>query len=286
MGGCDTGFPAGGPHVLTARTTTRRQTVSDVLVGDVWLCSGQSNMEWTVRNALNADWEIQHSANDSIRHVTIPRSAATMPQDDFRPLEWKVAGPKTTQDFSAVCYYFARELQQGNRVPQGLINSSWGGTRIETWLSSQALRQLGGNDAKLELLAQFASDRAAASARWGREWQQWWKSQTVTRGTEPWSAGRTGEWKPAPAKLAQWENWGVSELAEYDGMMWYRARVKLSAAQAKQPAIRVARSHRRRRPRLDQRAAHRQWRGRRRARVPNPGQAAQGRRQLHCGQRI
>jgi sialate O-acetylesterase len=232
-------FPAGGPHVLTARTASRRQTVSDVLVGDVWLCSGQSNMEWAVRNALNADWEVQHSANDRIRHVAIPRLTAPTPLADFPvKLEWKAAGPNTTMHFSAVCYYFVRELQKTVDVPQGLIHSSWGGTRIETWLSAQALRQLGGNDANLELLGEYGSAPTTAAAHWGERWQKWWKSQAATAGTEPWSAGRApaGEWKPAPAQLTQWENWGVPELAGYDGMMWYRARVKLSAAQAKQNA--------------------------------------------------
>ncbi len=232
-------FPAGGPHVLSARTSTRRQVVSDVLVGDVWLCSGQSNMEWAVRNTINADSEVQHSANKTIRHVTIARAVASVPDADFRnPIEWKVAGPTTTEHFSAVCYYFARELQKTTRVPQGLINSSWGGTRIETWLSDAALRQLGGNDAKLSLLAEYGRDAGSASARWGGEWETWWKSQAVTQGIDPWAAGRspTGEWKAAPAQLTQWENWGVPELAAYDGMMWYRARVKLSAAQAKKAA--------------------------------------------------
>jgi sialate O-acetylesterase len=230
-------FPAGGPHALSARTAGRNQTVRDVLVGDVWLCSGQSNMEWAVRNTINAYSEVQHSANNTIRHVTIARAVASVPDADFRnPIEWKVAGPATTEHFSAVCYYFARELQKTTRVPQGLINSSWGGTRIETWLSDAALRQLGGNDAKLSLLAEYGRDAGSASARWGGEWQQWWKSQAVTQGIEPWSVGHSGEWKPAPAELTPWENWGVPELAEYDGMMWYRARVKLSAAQAKKAA--------------------------------------------------
>jgi sialate O-acetylesterase len=230
-------FRAGGPYTLTVRTVMRRQEVKDVLVGDVWLCSGQSNMEWAVRNTINAHSEVQHSANDTIRHVTIARDMAVAPHADLRHLpEWKVAGPSTTQDFSAVCYYFARELQKSTPVPQGLIHSSWGGTRIETWLSEQALRQLGGNDAKLDLLAAYERSPGTAAAYWGAQWQQWWKSQAVTRGIEPWAASRSGEWKPAPAELTQWENWGVPELAEYDGMMWYRARVKLSAAQAKKAA--------------------------------------------------
>jgi sialate O-acetylesterase len=231
-------MPAGGPHKLTARTPTREQSVTDVLVGDVWLCSGQSNMEFAVRSGLNASSEVQHSASNSIRHVTIPRYAAPAAVTDFPgKLDWKIAGPRTTGDFSAVCYYFARELQKSVAAPQGLIHSSWGGTRIETWLSTQALRQLGGNDTKLDMLGLYSSNRGAAAAEWGKEWQQWWLAQPATRGNLPWAAaGASGEWQRTPAELTQWETWGVPALAEYDGMMWYRSRVKLTAAQAKQGA--------------------------------------------------
>jgi sialate O-acetylesterase len=236
-------FPAmrtGGTHSITARTPTRTQSVKDLLIGDVWLCSGQSNMEWTVRNALNAGWEAAHSADNQVRHVAIPRSAALEPRADFAaPLEWLVAGPDTTPDFSAVCYYFARELKRtaSADVPQGMINSSWGGTRIETWLSRAALRQLGRDEHGLELLGQYAADRAAGSSQWGRELQKWWSAQPANQGVEPWIVEKgkaTGTWTPAPAKLTPWESWGVPALAEYDGMMWYRANVKLTAAQAKQ----------------------------------------------------
>ena len=230
-------FRAGGPYQLSARTSTREQQVKDVRVGDVWLCSGQSNMEWAVRNSLNAHSEVQHSANNTIRHVTIPRSAAAGPSADFAGrLEWKVAGPATTQDFSAVCYFFGRELQKTVNVPQGLINSSWGGTRIETWLSAHALRQLGGTEAMLDLLGAYAADPAVGAARWGREWQQWWSAQPATQGVLPWTTGKAaGEWQQVP-ELTQWENWNMPALAGYDGMVWYRARVKLSRAQAKQAA--------------------------------------------------
>jgi sialate O-acetylesterase len=230
---------SGGRHSLTARTATRTQKVKDLLIGDVWLCSGQSNMEWTVRNTINAGSEAQHSADDGIRHVAIPQWAALTPRADFADrLEWKVAGPETTPDFSAVCYYFARELKKTTDVPQGLINSSWGGTRIETWLSAQALQQLGGNDANLALLAEYARDPALGARHWGEGWQQWWKAQAVTKGIEPWASGRaaTGDWKPAPAELKTWEDWNEPALAAYDGQMWYRARVKLTSAQAKQAA--------------------------------------------------
>ena len=100
----------GGTHTLTARTATRSQTVNDLLIGDVWLCSGQSNMEWTVRNALNAGWEAAHSADNQVRHVAIPRFAALAPRADFAgPLEWKVASPETTPDFSAVAPVVSEE---------------------------------------------------------------------------------------------------------------------------------------------------------------------------------
>ena len=231
---------SGGTHALTARTATRSQTVRDLVIGDVWLCSGQSNMEFKVHSALNASWEAAHSADNGIRHVAIPRFAALAPRADFAgPLEWKVAAPDTTPDFSAVCYFFARELERTASVdvPQGMIHASWGGTRIETWLSPDALRQLGADDAKLALLGRYAADREAGSAEWGRELQKWWNAQPANRGVEPWSTGKaSGTWTPAPAKLVPWENWGVPELAEYDGALWYRAHVKLTAAQAKQAA--------------------------------------------------
>ena len=97
----------------------RQQQVDDVRIGDVWLCSGQSNMEWAVRNTINAESEVQHSANDTIRHVTIPRLTAATAAADFPvKLEWKVASPSTTQDFSAVCYY-CRWLRSRRPVSPG-----------------------------------------------------------------------------------------------------------------------------------------------------------------------
>ncbi len=231
-------LPAGGPHTLAARTATRAQNVADVLVGDVWLCSGQSNMEWPVRLALNADSEAAHSTNDSIRHVKIPNLASVAPRADFdASIEWRIAAPETTPHFSAVCYYFARELQKTTNVPMGLLNASWGGTRIETWLSAAALRALGGNDANLGLLGERARSVAAADAVWGEAWQSWWTAQPATRAIAPWTGGKnSGAWRAAPAQLGHWELWGEPALANYDGMIWYRARVKLAAAQAKQAA--------------------------------------------------
>jgi sialate O-acetylesterase len=231
---------AGGPHVLSARAGTREQKAVDLLIGDVWLCSGQSNMVWTVRASMNSRAEIAASANDGIRQVTIPMASNTSAREGFdKPLEWKAAGPDTTGDFSAACYFFARELAASQPVAQGLIVSAWGGSKIQPWMSEGAIRSLGGYDTALAVLETYRGDPSAAAQRWGEVWQRWWLDQTtVTRGSTPWLAvkGDAAAWKPAPAELTPWESWGVPALARYDGMVWFRARVKLNAAQAKLPA--------------------------------------------------
>lgn len=230
--------PAGGPHVLAARSGSRTQTVNDVLIGDVWLCSGQSNMEWPVRNTHDAWNEAALSANPRIRHVTIPRGSSPAPRAGFdAALEWKPAAPGNTGHFSAVCYYFARELQKSVNVPQGLIASSWGGSRIEPWMSDAALRQQAGYLPALDLLGEYRVNRPIAFWHWGETWQKWWQSQAATAGSQPWATrGDSGAWKPAPAGLGHWETWGQPGLSRLDGMVWYRTRVQLTAAQARQGA--------------------------------------------------
>jgi sialate O-acetylesterase len=230
-------LPAGGPLTLTAQAGSRSQQASDVLVGDVWLCSGQSNMEWPVRNTHDAGNEAGLSANPRIRHVTIPRGISAAPRENFdAPLEWKLAAPGNTEHFSSVCYYFVRELQKTVDVPQGIVHASWGGSRIEPWMSDGALRQQPGYLPALDLLGEYRVNKPVAFWHWGETWQKWWSSQAATAGRKPWTPGGAGEWRPAPAGLDYWETWGQPELSRYDGMVWFRARVKLTSSQAKQKA--------------------------------------------------
>jgi len=231
-------LPAGGPHTLTARTASRLQNADDVLVGDVYLCSGQSNMEFSVRGSLNSRAEIAASTNDRIRQVTIAKTSSTTPRDGVdKPLEWKIAKPETTGDFSATCYYFARELQKTVDTPIGLIVSAWGGSKIEPWMSEDAMRTVPGYETALAVSAEYRVDPAAAARHWGEHWQKWWRSQgQMYEAHQPWAASDGFYWNRAPAELTPWENWGFPYLARYDGMVWYRARVKLTSAQAKQAA--------------------------------------------------
>jgi sialate O-acetylesterase len=232
--------PAGGPHELAVRTTSGQvQTVNDVLVGDVWLCSGQSNMVLQVHRSLDSRSEIANSANDAIRMLTVPETSSPRPLDQFmQPVMWKVASPATVPDFSAACFYFARELRKTVSVPMGLIVSAWGGSRIQTWMSEAALRAAEGNNEALDVLALYADRPAAAHARWGAIWEAWWLQRTQSRReSAPWASKPTAEWRIAPPALGYWEQWGVPELASYDGMLWYRTTVTLSAQQAQQQAV-------------------------------------------------
>ena len=189
-----------------------------------------------VHRSLDSRSEIANSANDAIRMLTAPQISSPRPLDRFElPVMWKVASPATVPDFSAACFYFARELRKTVDVPMGLIVSAWGGSRIEAWMSEAALRAAGGNGEALDVLALYAERPAAANARWGVIWEAWWLQRTQgRRESAPWAVKPAGAWRVAPRTLGYWEQWGAPELSSYDGMLWYRTTVTLSAQQAQQ----------------------------------------------------
>lgn len=233
---------AGGPHTLSARSSGgATQTVSDVLIGDVWLCAGQSNMELQVWRALDARAEIAGADNPTIRLLTVPQSGSVVPQENFSaPARWKTTTPDNLRDFSATCFYFARELQKTVDVPMGLISAAWGGAAIQAWMSGDALSATGRYAAELEVLKLYADDPMAAVERWSGIWSKWWHGRSgVAANDEPWNpAYQPGaEWREAPHDLGPWERWGMPELSEFNGMVWYRTTVKLTAQQAAQGAV-------------------------------------------------
>jgi sialate O-acetylesterase len=228
-------MPAGGPYALGVRTRSgAAQSVSDLLVGDVWLCSGQSNMEFAVSNSLNASREISGSADSSIRLLSIAHATSPAPLEHFAAaVAWRAAEPDTIRDFSAVCYYFARELRRSVPVPLGLIHSSWGGSAIESWLSAAALHTLGGFDERLDLLRLYAHDADAGNRRLADLWESWWRSRAPA-GSTPWksTADDSKDWRDVPEPMRDWKTWGVPELANHDGMLWFRRTVTLTPDQA------------------------------------------------------
>jgi sialate O-acetylesterase len=227
-------LPAGGPYALSASAGQLTQVVDDVLIGDVWLCSGQSNMEWPVSASLNGPAEMNAANDPQTRILSIQHDTATSPQVNFiRPVEWKLVSPQTIGDFSAACWFMARELRKNQKVPFGLIDASWGGTAINAWRPESSMQGDVSLTTELELLALNRTDPAKAAARWGKVWDAWWLGKNM--GPEPWQPDAPGDWKPVPA-LTYWEQWGVPALAEYNGLVWYRTEITLTAEQAKKGA--------------------------------------------------
>lgn len=131
---------AGGPHTLTVKGNNT-VTVKDVLVGEVWLASGQSNMAWTVGRSTNFESEKEAAKHPQLRMFTVGRAPAREPQKDCKGT-WEVCAPETVGNFSGTAYFFARDLQAKLKVPVGVINSSVGGTPIESWISLDAQKSV------------------------------------------------------------------------------------------------------------------------------------------------
>ena len=158
-------------------------TLKNLLIGEVWVCSGQSNMQWTVSQSGNAQQEIAGAKAPQIRMFTVERATGMSPATDVQG-SWKEANPANVGDFSAVAYFFGRHLHQALSVPVGLINTSWGGTRIEAWTSRESLEER-------PCAAQMLSD-------WDRIRQSWDAAAEATQ----FEASKTA-WQAEAKKISQ-----------------------------------------------------------------------------------
>jgi len=155
--------------------------LKDVLIGDVWLCSGQSNMYWPVKDSADAEKEIAAANFPQIRHFAVAKNVLDRPGDDVHA-EWKVCSPATARSFSAVAYYFARRLHQELGVPIGLVHSSWSGSPIHPWLSPEALA----SDEELRKFAagletQVRPDYEKLRKEFEPKWAEWAKAAQDAR---------------------------------------------------------------------------------------------------------
>lgn len=226
-------LPAGGPYDLTVAAPSGATVFRDIVVGDVFLCSGQSNMEMAVADAQNFIPDAHPPFDPQLRLLAIPKKSAVQPLQRFEiPPAWSVADANSVNGFSAACFYMAQALQRSAKVPVGAIHASWGGSRISAWMRDPALRA-GGLASEADLLALYARDPAAAGRKASALWEDWWRTASGdTPGQEPWQPDARLAWRPVPA-IANFETWGVPELANYNGMLWYQRTVDLTAAQAR-----------------------------------------------------
>jgi Domain of unknown function (DUF303). len=130
----------GGPHQLSIQSGQQEIALEDIMLGEVWLASGQSNMEWPLSaRVVNREEEIKNADYPQIRMFSVPRN---LNGTNINDAEWKVTTPKNVEQFSAVGYFFARELHLKLGLPVGIINNSWGGTRVEAWTSLEKLAEM------------------------------------------------------------------------------------------------------------------------------------------------
>jgi sialate O-acetylesterase len=215
------------PETLTVSDSSGTATVSDIAIGEVWLCSGQSNMEWPVSASTGGGPAAQASADAGLRLLQIPKDTAPTPQHTFSaPVAWASASPESVPAFSAACYYMARELRKELGVPIGAIHASWGGSQVRPWLTPEAGAKLYGAE-QMALLGQYGTDPLAAVTIFAPAWQQWWKDK---RQTAPWDDPDALEWRPVP-RIGPWTAWGEGAPAAV-GTVWFRRTLELTAEQA------------------------------------------------------
>lgn len=220
-------LPAGGPHEMVVEAD-ETETFEDVLVGEVWVCSGQSNMAWPVAQANDPDLESMTAKFPNIRLISVPRVGTQEPQDDFNGA-WEACTPESVTAFSAVGYFFGRQLHQTLDVPVGLIDNAWGGSAAEAWVNRDVLER---HDKYDELLAHWDRiaenyDHEAATARYEANRQRWIDGG---RGGRPPRAPRnplTGNHRPANIY-----NGVLRPTIGYSirGVIWYQGESNASRA--------------------------------------------------------
>jgi sialate O-acetylesterase len=208
-------------------------TLHNVLVGEVWICSGQSNMEFGLSDALNGQQEVAEANYPMIRLLTVPRDVAVQPQPDVKAT-WVACAPESAGRFSAVGYFFGRDLQQKLGVPVGLIHTSWGGTPVEAWTSRETLEATEEAKPLLERWEKALAAYPEAKKRYDREMAEW-KDLAA-------EAGRDGQPAPtqpraplgpdSPSLPAGLYNGMIAPLVPYciRGAIWYQGEANAARA--------------------------------------------------------
>ncbi len=220
-------MPAGGPYEMTIEGKNTI-TLSNILLGDVWVCSGQSNMQWTVSNSKNPGEEISNADYPNIRLFSVPRVTSTKPLSDIQSGEWTECSPQSIPDFSAVGYFFGRCLHKHLDVPIGLIHTSWGGTMIETWISGPSIRTITEFEAVVDKLQKIDEKDylKEITAKYDKMLEDFGDTQGgLVDGKALWAAAALDEsvWKEMELPTL-WENRGLKEL---DGVVWFRKTIDL-----------------------------------------------------------
>lgn len=224
---------AGGPYEV-AVSGENSIWLRNVMLGEVWVCSGQSNMEWPVgvhrglTPISNADDEVKNATHPTIRLFQVTKKMADAPEATCGG-SWAECSPKSVFDFSATAYFYARALNEALKLPVGVINTSWGGTEVELWMSESAMKSVP------ELGSALAANKAAAAAHDAAAADREKKMASDLGNTENWQRESLDD--AAWTRITNPDQWEKTELKDLDGSVWYRAKVLLTDAQAKKACV-------------------------------------------------
>lgn len=218
---------AGGPYTLTVKGKNQI-VLNDVMIGEVWLCSGQSNMQFELKGSKFAKTEIPNSANPKLRQFKIPETMKAAPADDLEGGEWQLSSPETSGGFSAVAYYFGKKLAADLNVTVGIINASWGGTFIEAWTGSEALHKVPGFEGYHDLSQTELENWFAATEK--RYDDLFLKLGIADRNK---IVEDSASWRKPEFDDSKWEKVQLPQrfdynlLPRFDGVAWFRREIIL-----------------------------------------------------------
>ncbi|MBN1569366.1 MAG: beta galactosidase jelly roll domain-containing protein [Acidobacteria bacterium] len=222
---------AGGPYQVRLRSSRGDEAVLDnVLAGDVWLCSGQSNMAYPVAASIDQPGAY-NQGHPAIRLLSVPLRTELNALEDFKePSAWQTATDSSVKNFSAVCYFFARQRVEQDGIPLGLINASWGGSAIEAWVSERTLSGIADYGRKVDQLRQYRHDRRKAELAFADDWMRWWQEHSDQGAV--WKQGVLdpgADWREAP--LQNWKTYPDERLKNHHGIVWFSRSFELTAEQ-------------------------------------------------------
>lgn len=227
---------AGGPFELTI-IGKNKITIKNVLVGEVWICSGQSNMEFQVFKTMNGEKEIADANYPMIRHFGVAQDLSGTPKDDLKQGKWEEANKKNVGNFTAVGYYFARKLYAELKIPIGIINTSWGGTNVETWTSREAFEKSPDFKAMIADVPTLNVD--SISKFYARKM----KERVEKIQGNPVSSDNEDSFKELSFNDNSWGElntpslWENQPLGDLDGVVWMRKTITLTAEDLKNKAV-------------------------------------------------
>ncbi len=232
-------LPAGGPYQIKLRSSAGEEAVLDnVLAGNVWLCSGQSNMAYPVAASVDQpqDYNQGHAA---IRLLSVPLRTELDALEEFKEAAaWLEATSDSVKNFSAVCYFFARQMVEQEGIPLGLVNASWGGSAIEAWIGEQSLGGIADYGRKVSQLRQYRENRRAAELAFADDWVRWWQANSDQGAV--WKQGaldQSANWREAP--LQNWKTYPDERLKNHHGLVWFSKIFELTAEQQAKKATMV-----------------------------------------------